>query len=221
MTAEKILMLDTETCNTLEDPIPYNFGAKVIDRKGNVYDSINVLIDEVYHGMSELMQTCYYAHKLPIYEEQIASGEIEVMRLVAFVKALRELIRKYDIKVWCAHNARFDNKSMNNLERYLTKSEYRFLLPYGMEAWDTMKMAKDVIASKASYRKFCEENGYMTKHATPRPRMTAEVLYRFISQDLDFEEAHRAMEDVDIEAQILAYCFRQHKKMRKNLWENA
>lgn len=221
MTTEKILMLDTETCNTLEDPIPYNFGAKIIDRKGNVYDELNVLIDEVYHGMNELMQTCYYAHKLPIYEEQIANGEIEVMQFIAFVKALREMIRKYNVKIWCAHNARFDNKSMNNLERYLTKSEYRYLLPFGMEAWDTMKMAKDVIASKASYRKFCEENGFMTKHATPRPRMTAEVLYRYISQDLDFEEAHRAMEDVDIETQILVYCFRQHKKMRKSLWENA
>jgi hypothetical protein len=80
-----------------------------------------------------------------------------------------------------------------------------------------MKMAKDVILPMPTYRRFCEDNGYLTK--TGRLRCTAEILYRFISGDQDFEEAHTGLEDVDIERQILAYCFRQHKAMRKGLYE--
>lgn len=216
-----ILFVDTETCNTLVDPILYNIGGYVVNLKGQALASFNFLIREVWEGMRKLMQTCYYANKIPTYEAQIASGEIEVVSLYEAVQRIRALVEKYNCTAWCAHNARFDNKSMNNLERYLTKSKYRYFLPYGLEAWDTMKMAHDVILPKASYRKFCEENGYMTKHKTPRPKLTAEVLYRFISKDEDFTEVHKALEDVEIEVAILAYCVKQHKKMRKNLWEKA
>ena len=50
-------------------------------------------------------------------------------------------------------------------------------------------------------------------------RLTAEIIYRFISKDNDFVESHTGLEDVTIETEILAYCKRQHKKMRKKLYE--
>ena len=77
-------------------------------------------------------------------------------------------------------------------------------------------MAQSVIGKMPTYRAFCEEHGYLTK--TGRLSMTAENLYRFISRDNDFVENHTGLEDVEIEAQIMAYCFRQHKAMRKKLW---
>ena len=50
-----------------------------------------------------------------------------------------------------------------------------------------------------------------------------ESLYEIVEDDVElsavlkiFEEL---LEDVDIERQILAYCFRKHKKMRKCLFE--
>jgi hypothetical protein len=68
-----------------------------------------------------------------------------------------------------------------------------------------------------TYHKFCEDNGYLTKHN--KPRFTAEIVYRFISKNNDFVESHTGLEDVEIEAQILAYCMRQHKKMNKKLFK--
>ena len=78
-------------------------------------------------------------------------------------------------------------------------------------------MAKDVISTMPTYQKFCAENGYLTKQG--KPRLTAEVLYRFISKDTTFKEEHTGLEDVLIETEILRYCKRQHKKMRKKLYE--
>ena len=42
----------------------------------------------------------------------------------------------------------------------------------------------------------------------------------FISGNNEFEESHTGLEDVLIEAEIMFYCFRQHKPMRKALFEN-
>ena len=52
-------------------------------------------------------------------------------------------------------------------------------------------------------------------------RKTAEILYQFISGNHDFEEEHTGLADVMIEKEILAYCFRQKKPMRKLLFENS
>ena len=62
-------------------------------------------------------------------------------------------------------------------------------------------------------------NGYICKNG--QLKMTAEILYRFISGQEDFDEEHTGLADVLIEKEILAYCYRQHKKMRKKLWERA
>ena len=51
-------------------------------------------------------------------------------------------------------------------------------------------------------------------------KLTAEVIFRFITKNNDFVENHTGLEDVLIEKEILAYCYKQHKKMRKKLWED-
>jgi hypothetical protein len=50
-------------------------------------------------------------------------------------------------------------------------------------------------------------------------QVKAEVLYRFISGDNDFIESHTGLEDVLIEKEIFAYCVKQKKAMRRNLFE--
>lgn len=218
MNRNLMMILDTETTNAIDCPILYNIACMIIDKYGMCYDKLNFIIREVFFGMPELMKSAYYANKIPQYMEQIERGEIEVVSWNEACYRIREMIRKYGVKSWVAHNARFDYNSMNNTQRYITKSKYRYLMPKNIPAWDTLKMSKDVIATKASYKKFCEKNGFMTKHKTPRPQMKAETLYRFITNDPSFIEEHKAMEDIEIEAQIFAYCYRQHKKMRRELW---
>jgi hypothetical protein len=46
----------------------------------------------------------------------------------------------------------------------------------------------------------------MTNHQTPRPRLTAEVLYRYITGDNSFIESHTGLEDVTIEKEIFLKC---------------
>ena len=99
----------------------------------------------------------------------------------------------------------------------LTDGKYKYLFPYGTEFWDAWLMAKDTICQMKSYRTFCEANGFMTKHKTPRPQTKAETVYAFIMNDPNFKEEHQGLDDVRIEVAIMAACIRKHQKMRRVL----
>ena len=207
------IVFDTETANGLDDPIVYDLGFAVIDKNGNVYEKHSFVIGEVFFGMKELMQSAYYAEKIPQYIEQIKKGERKVVSLYTARKIFAKACKEYNVKAVIAHNARFDYRSTSKTQRYLTKSKYRFFLPYGIEIWDTMKMANDTICKQVHYKEFCYNNGYLTKNG--RVRKTAEILYRYISGEHDFIESHTGLEDVMIEKEIFVHCLRQHKPMRK------
>lgn len=223
-----ILVLDTETANTLINPngsmdmssvLVYDCGWQVIDTHGTVYEQASYINSDIFYKERELMLSAYYAKKIPLYEQQIKEGSRTVANTYQIRKAMCDTIAKWGIKEVAAHNARFDYNALNIIQRYTTKSKYRYWFPYGIEIWDTMKMAKSVILQMPTYRKFCEANGFMTK--TGKLSCTAENLYRFIIKDPTFVEAHTGLEDVEIESQILAYCYRQHKKMSKKLFEKV
>lgn len=207
------LTVDTETANGLDDPIVYDIGGCVHDKKGNVMETFSFIIYEVFYGMKDLMQSAYYADKIPKYQEQIDKGERKVVTYRTAKRYINELCKKYNVKAIIAHNARFDYRSTTKTQRYLTKSKYRFFLPYGIEIWDTMKMANDTICKQWSYKEWAYTHGYITKNG--RVRKTAEILYRYISGDNKFKESHTGLEDVMIEKEIFAHCIAQHKPMRK------
>ena len=134
------LTIDTETANGLDDPIVYDLGGCIHDKKGNVMETFSFIIDEVFNGRKDLMQSAYYSKKIPMYEKEIAEGKRQVVSYYYAKRYIERLCKKYDTKAIIAHNARFDYRSTTKTQRYLTKSKYRFFLPYGIEIWDTMKM---------------------------------------------------------------------------------
>lgn len=220
------MMIDTETCNgiatedglDLTQSLVYDIGCAIVDKRGNTYDEQSFVIIETFIGMKDVMKSAYYANKIPMYWEDIKNGKRQLVRLHTARTIILNMMKKYDAKIMVAHNAGFDARSLNTTERYISKSKYRYFFPYGYEWYDTLKMAKDIYGNQPSYRRYCERHGYMTRHRVPRPRMTAEILYRYLTGNEDFEESHTGLEDVKIESQIFAQCMRQHKKMRKALY---
>lgn len=219
------IVLDTETCpldREFEGVDPYNmfaydFGWAVVDKRGNVYKTRSFVNADIFLDEKALMQSAYYAEKIPMYWEDIKNGTRVLTSFNKIRKALLEDIAEYNVTEIFAHNMRFDYGTTNNTTRWLSKSKYRYFFPYGMEICDTLKMARDVIAKMPSYKKFCLENGFMTKNG--QVQLKAETIFRFITDDIEFIESHTGLEDVMIEKEILAYCYRQHKKMRKHLFE--
>lgn len=221
-----VLVLDTETANTIQNGkqmdmsnvLVYDCGWAVVDTKGNTYVERSFVNRDVFCYERNLMKSAYYGWKVPRYVAEIQAGQRVMADLYEIRQAMIADMETYGITEVVAHNARFDYNALNTTERYVTKSAYRYFFPFGTEIWDTMKMARDVILKMPTYRKFCEEHGFLT--ANGRLSATAENLYRFIIKDPDFEEQHCALQDVQIEREIMWYCYRQHKPMQKKLWEN-
>lgn len=221
------LIIDTETCPidkdfegvSPENMWAYDIGFAVVDKRGNVYETRSYVNAQIFIEERELMKSAYYAEKIPKYWEDIKNGSRKLATLYNIRKDMLNLIKEYEITEVYAHNMRFDYGNLNVTQRWLTKSKYRYFFPKDIKICDTLKMANDVIGKMPSYIRFCEENGFMTNHKTPRPQMKAETIYRFITKNPDFVESHTGLEDVLIEKEILAYCYKQHKKMRKGLWE--
>lgn len=222
-----LIGLDTETCNgimmdddklDLTQSLVYDLGWAVTDKRGKIYKTRSFVIAEIFLGMKDVMKSAYYADKIPKYWEDIKNGKRILTTFWKVRKTLMEDIQEYNVKNVFAHNASFDVRALNNTIRYITKSKFRWFFPWEIEIWDTLKMARQTIGKQKMYKEFCLRNNYMTKHKKPQVRLTAEILYRYITGNNDFIESHTGLEDVLIETKIMAHCFRQHKKMEKRLF---
>ena len=187
----------------------------VCDRKGTIYEAESFLVSDIYTDEAELMKSAYYAKKIPEYEKGLKNRAFNLVSFYTARERIKELIKKYNVEAVCAYNANFDYKALNTTQRYLTKSKYRYFLPYGTKVFCIWHMACQVICTQSRYIKFCLENDFISKRGNIFTN--AETVYRYMTKDETFDEAHTGLNDVLIEVQIMAHCFRQKKKMAKNI----
>ena len=215
---ELFIVLDTETTNSLDDPIVYDIGWAVVDKYGKVYQTYSFVVADIFLD-NQLMESAYFKEKIPTYWEQIKSGERILARFYNIRKIFVDCAKAYNVTKFFAHNMRFDYRSVNLTQRFLTSSKFRYFFPYNAEICDTLKMARQVLKNDTDYDNFCYNNNYLTVKNCKR--YTAEILYRFITNDLQFEESHTGLEDVMIEKEIFRYCMGKHQKMEKALYKKS
>lgn len=213
----KFIVLDTETANSIDDPMCYDVGFAVIDETGKVYESHSYVIADIFLDEKKMMKEAYFADKIPQYWEDIKNGKRQLRRFKTVKRILKDVCDQYCVKIIVAHNARFDNRSLNLTQRWLTSSKYRYFFPYGVKVWDTLKMAREIFGKDEDYGRFCYENGYLTKRG--QRRYTAEILYRYLTNNVDFVESHTGLEDVMIEKEILVECLKRDSKLDGSLWK--
>ena len=80
--------------------------------------------------------------------------------------------------------------------------------------FDIWALACEHIMDSDEYRGYALDEGLLTDSGKYY-KTSAEVAYRFISHNRDFEEAHTALDDAEIESEILASIIRKDKKKLK------
>lgn len=210
-----VLVIDVETANTIidskfNDGLVYDIGFGVYDKKGVEYVAKSWVIEEIFNKEKELMQSAYYAHKLPKYYEELEKGVRTTMTIKNAQKYIKKVMETYNITEVYAYNAKFDKTTLDNTIRYVTKSKSRYFFPYGTEIKDIWNMACCVLCTQKTFLKQNVRNdkgNFITN---------AERVFGYISGQDNFVEEHIGLHDVRIEAQILARCFAQHKHMETN-----
>lgn len=208
---KKYLVLDTETCNELSCPLVYDIGFAVCDKDGHIYEQGSYIIKEVFFGMADVMKSAYYANKISSYFVAISTGQINVCGLWDIRRIIHKVCEDWGITEIRAYNAHFDVNALNNTMRYLTKSRCRYFLPYKMPIGCIWNMACNTLYNRPTFFKFCLENNLFSNRGNLST--SAETGYRYLTQDTDFEEKHTGLEDVLIEVQIMARCYKTHKKI--------
>jgi hypothetical protein len=208
MKKEWIIVVDTETANTLDQPIPYDIGYAVCDRKGNVVLTRSFVVEEIFY--SNLFNTAHYAKKRSTYIDGIADGSRTIAKAEEIRNTVHADMTAYNVTKVFAYNALFDKKSLNNGIRYTTDSAIRWFFPYGTEFHCIWNFACSTIMNTPTYIRYALDNGFVSEKGNVFTN--AECAYRFISQDENFVEDHTGLEDVMVEIAILTKCFSKHKK---------
>ena len=204
--AQFFLIIDTET--TIGDKVA-DFGAVLVNRKGEILHSAALLVREFYldnenyplfHDTSS--DPLWGARNLPArysaYNSMLSDGR----RMLASVPAINRWLAKVNGKynpIVTAYNWAFDKNKLGNSGIDVEMFEKSFCL------WH---VAANKYAKTKAYRRFVLENvGFNapTKHGNMSYHTNAEIMARFILNDPDMpNEPHTAFEDVkDYELPIL------------------
>lgn len=209
--------IDTETCPIVKmdkvdahNMLVYDIGWRCYDKKNNTYIERSFIVAEIFFGEKDKMASSYYADKLPQYYEDIKNGTRIIKPFDEIVEIYREDLKTCNVKHITAHNAYFDYTALRTTAKWLN-AEHQYFFPKEIKIWDTMKMAQSTICKNKTYQ-YYNNIGQKSK--------AAEHLYKYISQNDEFKEAHTGLEDVLIESEILLACLRSHKKMNRNLFKD-
>lgn len=210
-----LMVLDVETANTImekgakNDGLVYDIGFTIIDKKGNIYAKRSFAIKEIF-DWKELMNSAYYKNKLPKYYEKLKNKQMEKVTIWEARKRIHKAIEIFNIKEVYAYNANFDYITLNNTVRYLSGSGCRWFFPYGTQICDIWHIACQVLGTQKTFQ---WEN---IRNKNNNLITNAERMFGYMEQ-IEFEEEHTGLADALIESEILARCFRSHKKIDKKI----
>jgi len=194
---------DTETLNgaTASYCFTYHVAFVATNKKKEILDKINILILEHL----QLDKSGFYGKFKKEYYRQLLKDENVIICYTETeaIEVLKKWFEKWEVSTICAHNSGFDFEK--TFLQYLVK-DFDFI--------DTQFAFFDTIGHYRKFKKFCLENGYVTKYKNCK--MTAEICYRFITGNTDFVEEHTALADSEIETEILFAVWDTHRKFTRN-----
>lgn len=210
------VLLDVETAGGFDNPMVYDVGYVVTDKKGRVYEERSYVVKEVWEK-KDLMRSAYYAEKMPQYEQDLKNGTRKLVSFFDFRSELLELMRFYNVKVFSAYNLKFDMNALQNTASQLVGKKVKFLTKEfsHLELLCVWCFACQVLYTQKSYHDWAVRHNYVSPAGNVRTN--AEVGYKYLTGDHDFVESHTGLEDVKVELKLLEWCYRQNKKHTKEL----
>lgn len=214
-----IVILDTETTNTIEQPLPYDFGWIVADPDTKtIVEKRSYVVKEIFLD-KELMSTAYFAEKIPSYWEDIKAGRRTIKTMIQIRKILWRDMKKYNCSRIGAYNMGFDKRAARNDCRYITGSWLRWFFPYNVDFFCIWHMACSSFLATPEYINFARQHNFISEKGNILT--SAECAYRYIKNQPDFIESHTGLEDSLIEAEIYFHCLKENYPNMKDSLNSA
>ena len=201
------LVLDTETCD-LSGSV-YDIGYTICDKKGNILQTRNALVREIFTNGKKMMGAFYAKKLFSHYAPMLESDEIKMESWETIIGWMNQDIADYSVNVICAYNAGFDFRVMNATHKMLGYTGKVLNAP--LKTLDLWQFACETKLSQKTYKKLANEQGWISPKGNIKTG--AEFCYRFCSGEWGFIEDHTALSDALIETKILADCMATKKKI--------
>lgn len=215
--SKKFIVLDVEGYSACR---PYDVGFQVVDKSGKVYERYSVAVmPAVFDNMcykSDLLhvESLKTAHEMAHRNiEEILNDTqgkyIKCFNIEKFWTAFISIIQKYNIKRIWAYNCSFDSSALNRLF-----GEEKFSILCSMvEFCDIIPAILYTRLLNEDYINFCKSNGFITAKGNIQTK--AEVVYKYLTNNVNFEEEHTGLADVQIETEILLTAMNETKHPRR------
>ena len=222
-------------------PLIYDLGWTIVDKKGNVYARENYLITEIFSVPSIFNTAYYaskrplYIDKLNkgeivLTDWRTASARLEFAlsigeavgaynamfdfkKAIPFTELYISKLYSADFHKWLDFQTECCERIVNNTvigkEKEFEPDVFRFR-GKSYPLFDLWGLSCEYLLDNDEYRKACVLNGWQTASGKYF-KTSAETTYRFITGNLDFDEAHTAIDDADIESEIFALIVKKAK----------
>lgn len=204
----------------------YDIGYTIADKK-KIHLKRNFIVKEIFENVN-LMNSAYYKSKIPMYNEMIKNGEVDIIPFAEIVKTIQKDIQMYDVKAVAAYNISFDLDAFMQTTNTIYPNQFQMLFRItkkGNYAPDTEQFFQKYIARKnleiidiwtLACQTLCNQKTFQTYYkqetAKGNIKSNAEIVYSYII-DNEFIEDHTALSDSIIETEILQRIQRIHQKI--------
>lgn len=222
-------------------PLIYDLGWQIVDKKGNVYARRNYLITEIFSIPAIFNTAYYaykrplYLEKLKngeiiLTDWKTATAEFEkdlaaimgvgaynamfdFKKAIPFTELYISMLYSPDFYKW----EDFQNHRCDEIARkvgYQSNKEFepdvfRFR-GKSYPLFDIWGLACKTILNTDEYRQMCIDNKWATASGKYF-KTSAETAFRFVTGQLDFDEAHTAVDDAIIETELFALIVKKSK----------
>ena len=179
----RIVVFDTET-TSLEKPFVYNIGYVIYDTEENrKLVEHDFVVEQIWHNR-ELFTTAYYADKREGYVADMRARKVRMEKLGYITQFMAREFKDLEVEAAFAYNSPFDDKVFKyNCDWFKIINPFDNIPIYDIRGYVFRK-----IAYTNEYKEFCDKNEYFTDSGNYST--TAEVVYRFLTQNTDFIEDH-------------------------------
>lgn len=193
-----IVVFDTET-TSIEKPFCYNIGYVIYDTETQTtLLKREYVVEQVWHNPM-LFTTAYYADKKAIYIERMRARKIPLEKYGYVTQQMARDFKAYEVKYAYCYTP-FDIRVFT-----YNCDWFKCINPFdNIPIYDIRGFVHHSIAKEEAFLTFCEENALFTECG--HYSTTAETLFKYITNNLDFMEEHTALADAEIELKILTAC---------------
>ena len=192
-------ILDIETVTDAR--LAFDIAWLICDVKGNILERYNALVSEIADapfGTTLISRDSFMRNKSAFYRDAIVFHGIDVKPFADIAADFNAISERYNARtVMCAYNAKFDYSVLNdNAHMYFGNDFFN----ENVEVVDIMTMALATICDTNKFVRWCMVNNLMTDKGNVKTN--AETVYAYLMRDKDYTEAHHALADCEIEAEI-------------------